>query len=504
MRSLSPPRKPKAPPKSFDFSQYSTRLIALKFAYLGSVYNGYEHHQNNTTPLPTVEEELWKALVKTRLIFPDDDKTVGDWTRADYSKCGRTDRGVSALGQVIGVRVRSSKPLPKPKPALVSEDKQPHPVESAEAPDANQNGNGVEGIPAGPEDPEPEDQEPKWDPIEDELPYIQLINRVLPPAIRILAWCPNPGEDFSARFSCRERRYKYFFTQPAFCPADPSNPTSPGWLDIPKMQKAAKMYEGLHDFRNLCKVDPSKQITNFERRIFHCSVDPVAPLTTPAFMPEGAAQPMLYAFSVHGSAFLWHQVRHLVGVLFLIGQGLEKPELIEELMDVEKNPRRPMYDMADDKPLVLWDCLFPKLAESEEGGRGERLTESRPDSLGWIYSDEDAKWGRGALMEDLWRGWRSRMMEEIVAGQLMDTAARQANKVTATIEEKDKNTRTKGRRGKESTQVFEGGDGPRLKGTYIPILRRERMATVEEINERYRQRKGIPEGIKKTADDGDE
>ncbi|KAK3067186.1 pseudouridine synthase deg1 [Teratosphaeriaceae sp. CCFEE 6253] len=33
-----------------------------QFAYLGGNYNGFEHRANNTTPLPTVEEEVWKAL----------------------------------------------------------------------------------------------------------------------------------------------------------------------------------------------------------------------------------------------------------------------------------------------------------------------------------------------------------------------------------------------------------------------------------------------------------
>src|SRR6266480_350867 len=127
---LSSAKTPK-PPKSFDPSKYSTRLISLKFAYLGGSYNGFEHHPGNTTPLPTVEEELWKALVKCRLIFPPSLKENGllegnlsekldayktsrvpvDWDGCEYSKCGRTDRGVSAFGQVIAVRVRSARQL---------------------------------------------------------------------------------------------------------------------------------------------------------------------------------------------------------------------------------------------------------------------------------------------------------------------------------------------------------------------------------------------------------
>jgi tRNA pseudouridine38/39 synthase len=237
-KSLAFHRANKPPPKAFDASKYSTRLIALKFAYLGQRYNGFEHHKNNTTPLPTVEEEVWKALVKTRLINPIptggderryeriDRKTFARWDRegadvnwdgCDYSKCGRTDRGVSAFGQVIGVRVRSNKPLPKvSEPVAELEEKREADTEEPLL---------------SPSDAQDNPSKPFND-LTDELPYIQLLNRVLPPDIRVYAWCPNPPEDFSARFSCKERRYKYFFTNPCFAPVPGSaglyNPSAYG------------------------------------------------------------------------------------------------------------------------------------------------------------------------------------------------------------------------------------------------------------------------------------
>ena len=58
--------------------------------------------------------------------------------------------------------------------------------------------------------------------------------------------------------------------------------------------------------------------------------------------------------------FLWHQVRCMVAILFLVGQGLEDPAIVNALLDVEGNEHigRPQYEMADDGPLVLWDCRF--------------------------------------------------------------------------------------------------------------------------------------------------
>lgn len=40
-----------------------------------------------------------------------------------------------------------------------------------------------------------------------------------------------------------------------------------------------------------------------------------------------------------GSAFLWHQVRCLVAILLLVGQGYEQPEIIPQLLDIEATPR---------------------------------------------------------------------------------------------------------------------------------------------------------------------
>jgi len=47
----------------------------------------------------------------------------------------------------------------------------------------------------------------------------------------------------------------------------------------------------------------------------------------------------MYRLILNGRAFLWHQIRCIVAVLFLVGDGKEEPSIIQELLDVEKNPR---------------------------------------------------------------------------------------------------------------------------------------------------------------------
>ena len=61
---------------------------------------------------------------------------------------------------------------------------------------------------------------------------------------------------------------------------------------------------------------------------------------------------------VHGSGFLWHQIRCIVAILFSIGQGKEEISLVKSLLDIEKYPATPNYQIASELPLVLFDCQF--------------------------------------------------------------------------------------------------------------------------------------------------
>lgn len=540
VKSSSPALQPKNPRASRDFdpSKYSTRLIALKFAYLGQRYNGFEHHANNKTPLPTIEEELWKALTKACLISPTtslvSDPEEVRWEGCDYSKCGRTDKGVSAFGQVVGIRVRTNRPrIPSDQyeRSRGSSESAGHLIQSTHLSGANgesQSANGNTGISSS-ELPLSEPSHSNLRPfhhVNDELPYVQILNRILPEDIRVLAWCPTVPTDFSARFSCRERRYRYFFTQPAFAPLPGADgftvnqrhgqPRREGWLDIDAMREGARYFEGLHDFRNFCKVDPSKQMTNFERRIFRADIEvqdpnagPVGYIANPGFQvskthkgPEttsngkppdavSSSTPQIYTLVVHGSAFLWHQIRHMAAILFLIGQGLESPDLIPALLDVKNNPTKPMYDMADDAPLVLWDCIFPR-----EG------SDSREDALEWVYVGDQigtengtvtgsgkGKYGMGGVVDDVWRVWRGRKIDEVLAGMLLDVVAGQGSPPDGMGRQLSghQGSKTKPR----SQKLFEGGNTARFIGQYVPVLQRKRLESVEIVNARFAARKGL-------------
>ncbi|XP_072535024.1 tRNA pseudouridine(38/39) synthase [Salminus brasiliensis] len=291
-------RRGKKAERPFDFSAHPRRHVALRLAYLGWNYQGFAVQENTDN---TVEARLFEALLKTRLIQ--------DRQSSNYHRCGRTDKGVSAYSQVISIDLRS----------------------------CQYSGLGVT-VPDG--------VEPKSSAPTAELPYVKILNRVLPPDIRALCWAPAET-GFSARFDCQYRTYRYYFP----C----------GDLDVERMATAARRYEGTHDYRNLCKMDVGNGVLQFQRTIQSASVRPAQPCDPSAVNPL-----QLYVFEVKGLAFLYHQVRCMMAVLLLIGQKLEAPEIIDELFDVENNPRKPQYSMAVDYPLVLHECHFEGLNWNKE------------------------------------------------------------------------------------------------------------------------------------------
>lgn len=183
-----------------------------------------------------------------------------------------------------------------------------------------------------------------------EIPYAHVLNKLLPPEIRIIAWAPV-DQEFDARFSCLNRTYKYFF------------PVAN--VDVDLMNHAAQKFVGKHDFRNFCKMDVANGVVTFERELISCTVQ-----TNNLQSCNGYEMCELI---ICGSAFLWHQVRCMVAVLLMIGQNLEKSEVIDWMLDIKQCPRRPQYNMASEVPLVLYDSCYEKLSWKHEPGILEAL-----------------------------------------------------------------------------------------------------------------------------------
>ncbi|KAI0030845.1 pseudouridine synthase [Vararia minispora EC-137] len=424
-RLPSPPPQPQAlagpstPTVNPDFARLPRRKIALRFCYAGEEYSGLAF-QSAALSTPTVEGTLFNALARARLV----DAAAGP-EGCGWERSGRTDRGVSGAGNVVSLWVRSA------FGEVVREVDE-------------EGGSG-------------------------KLRYVHILNLLLPPSIRVLAWSPV-ASSFSARFATRARHYKYFF--------------APDGLSLSRMASGAYYLVGEHDFRNLCRVDASKQLTSFRRRILRADVG-----TT----PDG-----LGVLDLVGSAFLYNQVRHIMAVLFLIGAGLEPPALVRALLNADKaapdfDPameivdRRPDYQMADALPLVLWDCQYA------------------PEDVQWRtddeYSDVDGGDGVSVVDELAAAHHRSRVRAALDAHFLLAARAfhepspRAAMLPLARTPAEDPEPVKQAR----GVAVPLGGGQFRRVRKYVPVMERARLDTVEEINRRWREGKGARREARRAA-----
>ena len=229
--------------RPFNHSRFRRRHIALRVCYIGINYHGFAL-QDET--LPTVELHLLQALEKTCLIQ--------DRVSCQYSRCGRTDTGVSALGQVISVVVRSK----QQNVAVTTID-----TNTTITTTRNKVTNDTIALAKT----KFKSSDVPYLPHEEELDYAMLLNRVLPKDIRIIAWCPVP-DHFNARFSCSYRLYRYYFTKRQ--------------LDLEAMRVGGKYLLGQHDFRNFCKMDVVN-VRNYNRELLSFNISPA---TTPTNTSE--------------------------------------------------------------------------------------------------------------------------------------------------------------------------------------------------------------------------
>ena len=392
-----PPAPASRAAQGFDAREYPSAHVALRVMYAGWDYRGFAQQGSESSGVRTVEGALFSALRRTKLIAPD-----ASPEDVSYTRCGRTDAGVSALGQIVSLRLRSKR---------VVGERHAHEGETGDAASRRAEAEARDAFDdrtlascdrraarASFVKPPPGGYFVRD--ARDELDYCALLNRALPDDVRVTGW-GYVHQDFSARFDCESRAYKYFFC--AF-PGDGWRPKKTGdppgtpaprsaagadfsfsGLDLAAMRDAARRFEGTHDFRNLCKMD-ARNVHNYVRTVYRCDVvhagdagdwedggGALGSRGALGFSPRfgirrdgGAAAtpgspPGLCYVLVEGSAFLWHQVRCMAAVLFLVGLRRETPDVVDALLDPKRFAEgKPQYEMAPAAPLVLWRCGFAR------------------------------------------------------------------------------------------------------------------------------------------------
>jgi tRNA pseudouridine38/39 synthase len=255
------------------------------------------------------------------------------------------------------------------------------------------------------------------------------------------------------------------------------------------MRDATSRLVGEHDFRNLCKIDATKQITNFHRRILRADINPVS--------TELVHDNSIHVLDLVGTAFLYHQVRHIMAILFLVGAGLEHPSVMSALVNVDQDhpavtaldgdpvlevvDRKPEYEMADALPLTLWDCAY---ADSDVQWRTDDVQGQSSALTGTaLYQQLDSIYARSAIQATLEAHFLAAAAQYHSPPSRLPSQPELAEPI-----------------GPKVMSVPLGGGMFRRVAKYIPLLVRKRLDPVDVINRRWIVKKGLRTG--KEADAG--
>lgn len=173
------------------------------------------------------------------------------------------------------------------------------------------------------------------------------LNTRLPGDIRIKASLETPA-DWHARFDVKEKHYVYTIDNSPHGSAFTRNTALHMHykLDEERMNKAAELFLGTHDFAAF-KSTGSKASTTV-RTVFRS-----------VWEREGQA----LRYRVAGSGFLYNMVRIMTGTMIRIGQGFEEPEYV--LHALEGRDRSLAGDTAPAHGLTL-DRVVYDLFDTEE------------------------------------------------------------------------------------------------------------------------------------------
>ncbi|XP_030597880.1 pseudouridylate synthase 1 homolog isoform X1 [Archocentrus centrarchus] len=172
-----------------DEKKFPKKKVVLLMAYSGKGYYGMQRNPGNSQ-FRTIEDDLVAALIKSGCI----PENHGDeMKKMSFQRCARTDKGVSAAGQVVSLKVRMIDDL------------------------------------------------------------IEKVNEHLPPQIRVLG-LKRVTQGFNSKNNCDARTYSYMLPTVAFSPKDYDTGNIAEFrLEPETLQKVNRLfalYKGTHNFHN--------------------------------------------------------------------------------------------------------------------------------------------------------------------------------------------------------------------------------------------------------------
>lgn len=265
------------------------RKVALTFAYVGAGFAGMQRNPG----VRTVEGELEAAIARAGGIS---EANAGDFGKVQWTRAARTDKGVSAVGQVVALK-------------MVLE-------------------------PPG---------------------TLERVNAALPERFEVFG-IDRVTNGFNAKTMCDRRRYEYVIPTWAFDPNVGRETGGGGGEDAAatrfeftestraRVNAVLKNYCGTHNFHNYTvKVKPTDAQAKRYILSFDCSE------------PFEANGDVFVRCQVVGQSFMLHQIRKLIGTMLAVVRG----ELTEDDQKFALLSHRHVpTPMAPELGLFLCECIF--------------------------------------------------------------------------------------------------------------------------------------------------
>jgi len=168
------------------------------------------------------------------------------------------------------------------------------------------------------------------------------INAWLPEDVRVLS-VMRASKKFHARFDAVRKQYRYFiWNHAAMNPLMRRNAWHvPVKLDLKRMQSAAKLFVGKHDFQSFA-ANPGYKKESTVRTVLKCDVKKSGPQ---------------FSFIIEGDGFLYKMCRGIAGTLVQVGMGKFPPDQIKAML--AQKDRRVAGMTAPAHGLVLWKVFYP-------------------------------------------------------------------------------------------------------------------------------------------------
>ncbi len=180
----------------------------------------------------------------------------------------------------------------------------------------------------------------------------ERLNSALPSHIRCLDLSPCAG-DFIPSIDQFSKEYRYLFTNtPGVSGQDQRYiAQTPYPLNIEHIQTCIDLLKGKNDFRNFWSIGGIANTTL--RDILECDLTSIDPrdLFQGTLFTAGQVT-SCWQFRIVGKGFLKHMVRHLVGALWMVGNGRLTVEDFSNYLHGELKEQRP-WKKADPRGLYL-------------------------------------------------------------------------------------------------------------------------------------------------------